>query len=80
MNIEPIEPKHREWMKEMRKEKGLKTREIAPLLNISFQHYNDIERGARNPSIELAFQLAEFFDCPVELFLAERTKFRRSEG
>jgi transcriptional regulator with XRE-family HTH domain len=79
LNIEPIEPKKRKWMKELRKERGLKTREIAPLLNISFQHYNDIERGARNPSFELAYDLAKFFNVPLEIFFKDRTKFRRSE-
>jgi transcriptional regulator with XRE-family HTH domain len=79
LNIEPLQPRKREWMRELRGSKGLKTREIAPLLNISFQHYNDIERGARNPSFELAYDLAKFFNVPLEMFFIDRTKFRRDE-
>lgn len=78
--VEPINPQKREKMIELRKEMGLKTREIAPLLGVSFQHYNDIERGTRNPSIELSYQLAKFFDLPIHYFLKDRTKFTRGES
>lgn len=75
--IEPINPIKRLWLKEIRKQKNLKTREIAELLSISFQHYNDIENGRRNPSIELAFKMADTLNIPVEKFLRERTKFKK---
>jgi transcriptional regulator with XRE-family HTH domain len=76
--VQPIEPIKREWLKALRETKGLKTREIAEILGISFQHYNDIERGTRNPSIELSYKMAELFKVRVDLFLTERTKFRKS--
>jgi transcriptional regulator with XRE-family HTH domain len=76
--VQPIEPIKREWLKTLREAKKLKTREIAEILGISFQHYNDIERGTRNPSIELSYKMAELFSVKVDLFLTERTKFRRS--
>jgi putative transcriptional regulator len=66
-------------MKQLRKDKRMKTREIAEIFGISFQHYNDIENGRRNPSIELSLELAKFFDVPVEQFLEERTKFKKNE-
>jgi putative transcriptional regulator len=77
--IKPIEPIKREWMKELRKEKKLVTREIAEYFGISFQHYNDIENGRRNPSIELSIEMAEFFDVPIEKLLEDRTKFTKGE-
>jgi putative transcriptional regulator len=77
--IEAINPIKREWMKELRKEKGLKTREICEIFAISFQHYNDIENGRRNPSIELSIAMAKYFDVPLEKFFEDRTKFKRSE-
>jgi transcriptional regulator with XRE-family HTH domain len=76
--VKPIEPIKREWLKTLREAKGLKTREIAEILGVSFQHYNDIERGTRNPSIELSYKMAELFKVKVDLFLTERTKFRKS--
>lgn len=69
----------RTWMKQLRNEKGLKTREIAEIFGISFQHYNDIENGRRNPSIELSVKMAEFFDVPLEKLIEGRTKFRKEE-
>jgi len=77
MMVQPINPIKREWLKELRDEKELKTREIAEILGISFQHYNDVETGRRNPSIELSMKLAEFFDVPLEKFFDERTKFKQ---
>lgn len=77
--VKPIEPIRREWLRTLREAKKLKTREIAEMLGVSFQHYNDIERGTRNPSIELSYKLAELFGVKIDLFLTERTKFRKEE-
>jgi DNA-binding XRE family transcriptional regulator len=49
-------------------------------LGVSFQHYNDIENGRRNPSIELSLEIARYFDVPVEQFLEDRTKFIKEEN
>jgi len=74
-----IDPQKREWLKDLRTKKNLNVREIAAILGISYQHYSDIENGRRNPSIELSKLMAKFFNCKLDLFLAERTKFARSE-
>lgn len=78
--INPINPIKRDWMKELRSEKKLKTREIAEIFGISFQHYNDIENGRRNPSIQLSMELAKFFDVPLERFFEDRTKFTKGDN
>ena len=78
--IRPIDPIKREWLKKLRKDKKIKTREIAQTLGVSFQHYNDIENGRRNPSIELSLEIARYFDIPVEQFLEDRTKFIKEEN
>lgn len=75
--ISPINPIKRVWLKELRDEKKLKTREIAEILGISFQHYNDVETGRRNPSVELSMKLAEFFNVPLDRFFEDRTKFKQ---
>jgi putative transcriptional regulator len=67
-------------MKKLRAARGLKTREIAEILGISFQHYNDIENGRRNPSVALSLAMAKFFDIPIEQFLEARTKFKKGES
>ena len=77
--INPINPIKREWMKKARKEEELTTREIAEIFGISYQHYNDIENGRRNPSIQLSLEMAEFFEVPIERLFEKRTKFKKGE-
>jgi putative transcriptional regulator len=77
---EPLNPVKREWLKQLRKEQKISTREIAELLGISFQHYNDIENGRRNASVQLAMEIAEFFDFPLDRLLKDRTIFKKGEN
>lgn len=65
----------REYLKELRKAKGLSLRQIAPKLDISFSYYSDIENGNRNPSIELAMRMADFFKIDLAILLTDRVKF-----
>jgi len=39
---------------------------LAEKVGASRQTISAIERGRYNPSIELAFKIAEYFDCDVE--------------
>jgi DNA-binding XRE family transcriptional regulator len=67
------EQNKREWMKEIRKEKKLTIRQIAPMLKISWQHYSDIENGRRNPSADLCIALGNFFEVNPGRFLENRS-------
>jgi len=40
--------------------------ELAEAVEVSRQTINAIERGRYDPSLELAFALAEYFDCRIE--------------
>jgi putative transcriptional regulator len=40
--------------------------ELAESVDVSRQTINAIERGRYDPSLELAFALAEYFDCTIE--------------
>jgi putative transcriptional regulator len=77
--VKPINPTKRKYLLEKRKEKKLNTKEIAQILGVSPTHYNDIENGKRNPSIELSLKISEFFNVPVLKFLEERTRFETSK-
>jgi len=50
----------------MREECGLSQRELAEKVEVTRQTINSIERNRYDPSLELAFKLAEFFDCYAE--------------
>lgn len=40
--------------------------DLAEAVGVTRQTINSIERGRYDPSLELAFELAAFFDCRVE--------------
>lgn len=77
--MNPIKPIKREWLKELRKNKKLTIRGIAPMLGMSWQHYSDIEGGRRNPSVELSLTMAQFFGVSLDLFFSKRTKFEEKK-
>lgn len=56
-----------------RKSLGLSQEEFAKAIRVSRQTVSSIENGKYNPSLELAFTIADFFDKQIEeVFLHER--------
>ncbi len=56
----------------LRTERGLSRQQLAENLGINYQTIGYLERGDYNPSLELAFRIAEFFKLPIEaIFLRE---------
>jgi putative transcriptional regulator len=51
---------------EFRDEFGLSQRELARQIGVTRQTINAIEGDRYDPSVELVFKLAAFFECPVE--------------
>lgn len=49
-----------------RDEAGLSQADLAAEVDVSRQTINAIERGRYDPSLELAFALADYFDCRIE--------------
>jgi len=49
-----------------RQEEGLSQGELAEAVGVTRQTINAIERDRYNPSLELAFKLAAYFDCSIE--------------
>ncbi len=59
-------------VEEFRKELGLKQDEFAKAIRVSRQTVSSIENGKYNPSLELAFIIAGFFNKRIEeVFLYE---------
>ncbi|MDU2107297.1 MAG: helix-turn-helix transcriptional regulator [Clostridium sp.] len=50
----------------IRKKMGLNQDELSKLLKVSRQTISAIETGKYNPSLELAFQIADLFEMPIE--------------
>ncbi|MFC7096747.1 helix-turn-helix transcriptional regulator [Halobaculum marinum] len=49
-----------------REERGLSQAGLADEVGVTRQTINSIERGRYDPSLELAFRLADFFECRIE--------------
>ena len=45
---------------------GISQADLAAAVDVSRQTINAIERDRYDPSIELAFKLARYFDCTIE--------------
>ena len=50
----------------IRKERGNRQEEFAKALGVSRQTISSLENGRYNPSIQLAFKFARYFDKPIE--------------
>ncbi|MEJ5927891.1 helix-turn-helix transcriptional regulator [Corynebacterium sp. H128] len=56
----------RNFLPEARKQRGLSQLALADAIGVSRQTIISIEKGRFDPSLPLAFDLARFFNCPIE--------------
>jgi len=56
----------------LRTERGLTRQQLADALEINYQTVGYLERGDYNPSLELAFRIAEYFELPLEAVFSRR--------
>lgn len=62
-------------LEEIRKGRGIKQEELADVLKVSRQTISSLENGRYNPSIILAFKIAEYFKKKIEeIFIYEGGK------
>ena len=63
----------RNRVEELRRQRGIKQESFARALKVSRQTVSAIENGKYNPSLELAFAIADFFGLTIEeIFLHEK--------
>ena len=53
-------------VEQLRKERGLNQDDFAKMLRVSRQTISSIETGKYNPSLDLAFTIADFFGMTIE--------------
>lgn len=59
-------------LEKIRKERGLTQNDLVSALKVSRQTVSSIENGRYNPSLELAFDIANYFDMTIEeIFIYE---------
>jgi len=59
-------------LEELRRARGIRQEELAQALRVSRQTIGSLENGRYNPSILLAFRVADFFGLAIEdIFIYE---------
>ena len=53
-------------IEQMRKERGIRQEEFAKFIGVSRQTISSLENGRYNPSITLAYKIANFFNTTIE--------------
>ena len=53
-------------IEEIRKDRGIRQEEFAKALGVSRQTISSLETGRYNPSINLAYKIAKYFDMTIE--------------
>ena len=56
----------------LRAERGLSRQQLADAVDVNYQTIGYLERGDYNPSLDLAFRFAEYFQLPIETIFATR--------
>lgn len=60
------------YIKQIRKKKGITQIKMAEDLQVTRQTINTIEKNKYNPSLELALKLVKYFNMPIEeIFVLE---------
>ncbi|ABR35671.1 helix-turn-helix transcriptional regulator [Clostridium beijerinckii] len=64
-------------LEEIRKKHGIKQEELAIALEVSRQTIGSLENGRYNPSIILAFKIANYFNMSIEeIFIYEEEQIK----
>ncbi len=62
-------------LEELRREKGIRQEELAAAMEVSRQTIGSLENGRYNPSLILAFKLAQYFGLTIEeIFIYQEEK------
>ena len=61
-------------LKDLRGDRGWSQQLLADQLEVSRQSVNAIETGRYDPSLPLAFKIAELFDLPIEAIFISPSK------
>ena len=67
-------------VEEFRKQIGLKQDEFAQAIKVSRQTVSSIENGKYNPSLELAFTIADCFDKIIEEIVIHQKRKEQNEN
>lgn len=68
-------------LKKLRKERGINQEELADILEVTRQTIGSLENGRYDPSINLAFKIAKYFNLQIEdIFIYEEEEWWKRKG
>lgn len=72
----------REWLKKLRKEKGLSQTDVAIEFNLTQNAYSKIENGDRQADLNLstAAKIADYFDIPLSRIRCYEEQLQQHKG
>jgi len=56
----------------LRAERGISRQQLADAVGVNYQTIGFLERGEYGPSLKLAFQIADFFELPIEAMFSTK--------
>ncbi len=56
----------------LRAERAISRQDLADAVGVNYQTIGFLERGNYGPSLKLAFQIAEYFNLPIEAIFSTR--------
>ena len=56
----------------LRQERGVSRKQLAEAVGVNFQTVGYLEREEYNPSLDLAFRIADYFGLPIDLVFATK--------
>ena len=61
-------------LEEIRKQRGIRQEDFAKAMGVSRQTISSLETGRYNPSIQLAYKIARYFEMTIEeVFIFDET-------
>ncbi len=69
----------REWLKEMRDNRGFTQNEVSRLSGISRSHYTHIEKGTKTPSVETAKVIAKTLKFNWVIFFESNSSLKEQK-
>lgn len=67
-------------LEEIRKNKKMSQEELADILGVSRQTISSLENGRYNPSLQLAFKIARFFNMSIEKVFSDEKEMYGKES
>jgi putative transcriptional regulator len=56
----------------LRQERGVSRKQLAEAVGVNFQTVGYLEREEYNPSLDLAFRIADYFGLPIDLVFSTK--------